>query len=463
MKRKSASVLFGLIATCTIFTTSALAGNVGTADIIDGAVTAPKLANSAVTTQSVLDSAITSAKIADSSVTNQKIDDNAVTTAKIADGNITTAKIANGSITNEKISGPISASKISPVGLDADTLDGIHASEMSPLVHTHSMADLNGLQGALASKSDIGHSHSEFQNKYANVIIVAKSGGDFTNPRDALNSITDASVTNNYLIKVMPGTYDIGANYFMLRPYIDVLGEGVDISKIITHSNTGFLTALNSSFRNLTLETKGFPDPTTFAYGLSAPPQGNATIRDLKVVVSGHDNSNIAVFAQTGSQNIVVENVTAIASSDTGTNYGIQSEGTDITIRNSKAIANGQGSNVAICLKGQWYDYANTKFKLINVESYSVNGNALYTDFANVEVFSSILEVDGQTALSLNRGGVVQIDGSVIKTNATAVISGIDQLFIANTKMFGPVINSTNIRCLNAYNQNYVQLNSLCQ
>jgi len=42
-----------------------------------------------------------------------------------------------------------------------------------------------------------------------NVIVVAPSEGDYTRPVDALDFITDVSAANPYLVKVMPGVYDI--------------------------------------------------------------------------------------------------------------------------------------------------------------------------------------------------------------------------------------------------------------
>src|SRR5882672_11271321 len=43
--------------------------------------------------------------------------------------------------------------------------------------------------------------------RYQNVIVVARSGGDFTSVQEALNSITDNSPTNRYLVWVAPGIY----------------------------------------------------------------------------------------------------------------------------------------------------------------------------------------------------------------------------------------------------------------
>lgn len=76
-----------------------------------------------------------------------------------------------------------------------------------------------------------GHSSSAFAladhthpgSAYGNVIIVAKSGGDFTDLSTALNSITDATATNRYLIWVGPGIYN---GYVYMKPYVDIEGAG---------------------------------------------------------------------------------------------------------------------------------------------------------------------------------------------------------------------------------------------
>lgn len=58
---------------------------------------------------------------------------------------------------------------------------------------------------------------------YDNTVTVSAIGGDFTTVSAALASITDASATNRYLIKVFPGTYD---GQVVCKPYVDIVGEG---------------------------------------------------------------------------------------------------------------------------------------------------------------------------------------------------------------------------------------------
>jgi len=96
------------------------AGNVNTADIIDGAVTTPKIADGAVTDAKIT-GPISGSKLATGSVNSNAIADGAITDAKItgpisgtklAAGSVNTNTIANGAVTDEKISGIIGPEKL---------------------------------------------------------------------------------------------------------------------------------------------------------------------------------------------------------------------------------------------------------------------------------------------------------------------------------------------------------------
>ncbi len=62
-----------------------------------------------------------------------------------------------------------------------------------------------------------------------NVVTVAKGGGKFTNPVEAMNSITDASPTNLYLILIGPGQYTL-TSALMMKPFVDVSGSGEQVT-----------------------------------------------------------------------------------------------------------------------------------------------------------------------------------------------------------------------------------------
>lgn len=74
---------------------------------------------------------------------------------------------------------------------------------------------------------------------YANVVVVAQSGGDFTDPIAAVNSITGASAANRYLVKIMPGLYSLGAASLQMKEFVDVAGSGAGNTIITTSNNNG--------------------------------------------------------------------------------------------------------------------------------------------------------------------------------------------------------------------------------
>jgi hypothetical protein len=87
-----------------------------------------------------------------------------------------------------------------------------------------------------------------------NTISVEKSGGDFDSIVSAINSISDNSITNSYIINVGPGEFTESA--IIMKEYVSILGSGTGISSIIAASSTQtIITGVrNSSIRHITLK-----------------------------------------------------------------------------------------------------------------------------------------------------------------------------------------------------------------
>lgn len=165
-----------------------------------------------------------------------------ITTSQIADGAVTSSKIAAGAVTDAHITGPISAAKIQ---------DGV------------------------------------FQKKYANVIVVAKNGGDFTNPIAALDSIADASAANPYLIKIMPGVYDLGTDCLRAKGYVDIEGSGKDVTKIKTSDSHVVATDPSLGPVNMEIRKIAFDIVIPTSGGnLASGPLGGGTLKFTEMTMT---------------------------------------------------------------------------------------------------------------------------------------------------------------------------------
>ncbi len=163
---------------------------------------------------------------------------------------------------------------------------------------------------------------TQFKGKgtpYQNVVIVAKSGGDFTSIQSAVNSISDASKSNPYLIWVAPGVYSEAVT---LKPNLHLQGSGQGVT-IITS------TASSSS-----------TPPTQASLVLAS----NVSLRDLTVQNTGTGMHNVGLMASNGASDILVVDVEAGSQgngSSGSNNYAIYltGNGTRVTLQSVNALA----------------------------------------------------------------------------------------------------------------------------
>lgn len=159
-----------------------------------------------------------------------------------------------------------------------------------------------GPQGQTGSQGPAGSI-----NWPSNIVIVAKSGGDYTSIIAAINSITNESSSNPYTVKIMPGFYDVGTTTVTVPPYIDLIGSG---------ANSTIISGHNSSATN----------------GGVVKLQGATTLSDLTIVNTGNSGNGNHNY----STGVIVENATSPV------NYGnadSQPRRYNVTIKNSNIVA----------------------------------------------------------------------------------------------------------------------------
>jgi hypothetical protein len=155
---------------------------------------------------------------------------------------------------------------------------------------------------------------------YENVIVVAKSGGDFVSVAAALNSISDASITNRYLVWVAPGIYTESA-LVDVPGYVHLQGSGPDITVVTS--------------------TRGGASPSNAAATVELGENGR--LSDLTVINSGSGPLSLAVYSAQTSRATVVDNIVAEAngSGAGGGRYAIFLNDAAPTIKNSSFKAYG--------------------------------------------------------------------------------------------------------------------------
>lgn len=154
---------------------------------------------------------------------------------------------------------------------------------------------------------------------YLRTIIVSPVPGDAlasgTALLDAMAGITDATVTNPYLLKIEPGVYDLGNNGLYMKEYVDIEGSGENTTTITSTNSSGnpfdgtsatVIGANNAELRFLTVENRGGGDISLAIVNLGASPD----ISNVTATARGGDG-NEGVFNASSSPTMT--DVTATA------------------------------------------------------------------------------------------------------------------------------------------------------
>ena len=289
---------------------------------------------------------------------------------------------------------------------------------------------LSGVPAGFADGTDDGAS-------YQNVVIVAKSGGDFTSIQAALNSISDASAGNRYLVWVAPGTYN---ETVTMKPYVDIEGAGELTTKITytgsASSSTGTVVgADNAELRFLTVENTG---GNTYAIAIY---NDHVSPRLTHVTASSAGGThNYGVYNHYYLS--AMTNVNATASGGTNS-YGVYNSYSVLTMTDVSAMASGGTNNYGVYNHGSLPGMTSvTASASGGTNSYGVFNTGMYGPTINASVISARSATNNYGIYTTNAisGCSVQVNNSQVSASYgiyNADTSGLCSVLVNNSQVTG--------------------------
>lgn len=295
--------------------------------------------------------------------------------------------------------------------------------------------------------------------KYGNVLVVAKVGGDYNSVQAALNSITNASSNNPYLVWVAPGIY---TEKVAMKPYVDIEGAGQLVTKI---ASPGFSTldgtivgAVNAEIRSLTVENTGGDN-----YAIALFNNGAST-RISQVTALAADGSVGSYGVYNSSASPVIDDVRASATAGGFFSYGVYNTAASPAMKDVTSQAAGSSLN---------YGVSNNNGSSPVMENVTAIGQGLAGGFGMVNNSSSAVirdsEIRGDTVGISNNADAgaftLDLDNSQISGSAAALASDVEFTTRIGSSLLqgGPVnANGGTMNCANSHNSSGQNLGRDC-
>lgn len=283
--------------------------------------------------------------------------------------------------------------------------------------------------------------------KLDNVVTVSAKGGDFTDPVAAVNSISDATVDNPYLVVIGPGIYTLTQTLTM-SPFVSISGAGQKatiLTGAVSTDSVGPTSAVisaadNTILSDLTVENTGGGDNAWALYIEDSSP----TIQNVTTLSS---NATFTAGVTAISSSSKLFNVTAKAFNG-GNNSGVLSICSSLTMSNVTADVSGGTTNTGV----HNYCYTNNKSAspiLINVQA-KASGGGFCVGIMN-EGFSP------NTPIMQNS----HFEGS---TNGLEAWNSTTQVRVMNSSITGGVrVESASLTCINSNNGIDKELDTDCR
>jgi hypothetical protein len=221
-----------------------------------------------------------------------------------------------------------------------------------------------------------------------NVVIVAKSNGDFTSIQAAINSITAASSGNPYLVWVGPGWYN---ETVTLKPYVHLQGAGQKVTFIQAAASDGAVLTLSSDTSIHDLNVSNIGSGAT-NYGIYGNNVTDVQVSNVYVEAGGGGATNIAIGLK-GNAQVTLENVTAFAGKTGGDNIGLRvaaspDGGPEVTVHGGTFTGSGGTNAYGIQVDGG----LNTFLGAADVRAYGQDASHTNISLYNSDMATVVLQ-----------------------------------------------------------------------
>ena len=336
-----------------------------------------------------------------------------------------------------------------------------------------------------ADKID-GLDSTDFQDKYAQTVVVAESGGDFTSVQAALDSITDASASKHYLVWVGPGTYN---ERVQMKTFVDIEGAGELATRITAPGGSGFSAASSTvsgandaELRNLAVENTGGGTDAMAIFNASASP----LLSNITATAGGADNNkgvvnagssptmtDVTATASGGNSAFGVANsggssptMTQVIAKGTGADYnvGVNNAGSSPTMTDVSATA--EGGSFA-----RGMENSTSSPKLTNVSVTASGASSENTGIDNYlhsspTIRESVISASGTASFGMwghfpdDATSVVTIGNSEVKgITGTVKVEGGYKVNLGASKLDGGAVSTSGVgsavKCAGVHDENY--------
>ena len=266
---------------------------------------------------------------------------------------------------------------------------------------------------------------------YANVVTVAKAGGDYTSIQAAINALPNESelCRNPMLVWVAPGTY---TERVTLKPCMTLEGAGRGLT-IIKSGGTSMVTqatlmvSYQTTIRSLTILNQG---EASYAVGVSAvgtphimyPP---VILEDVKIGVSNVLTGSVAAIGiDVKDDSLTLKDVAVEAFSNDANAIGVTtSDGTVSGDRLSVEVNSEQGNAKGI--EAPSFSYVNLFESSIVAQSWQDGSKATALALTDASLYATHVYVlssgTGLHAIAQNGGGGIDLKDSTVSSSGDAI------------------------------------------